>query len=162
MLSPISPPPFITLTEARAIFLSRPSVTCPLCSRTLDIRPIQLISKCLRAKLATGLLSTHQHCSQPWSEKLLFAWAKINGEMHNWSEMMRMWNWEFSLKEDISIDALLKRSGTIIEEEAQRILGKGWGRLLNWLLHSWTLRCCGYLHKIKLAKILALMAKMIF
>lgn len=59
---------FITLTEATAIFLSRPSVTCPLCSRILDFRFIQLILKCDSDELFTRLLTIHHHCSQPWSE----------------------------------------------------------------------------------------------
>lgn len=76
LLSPSSP--FITVAETSTIFLSRPSMTCPLCSRILDLRFNQLILKCASDVLFARFQTRHHHCSQLWSEKPLIAGVVVN------------------------------------------------------------------------------------
>lgn len=76
LLSPSSP--FITVAETSTIFLSRPSMTCPLYSRILDLRFNQLILKCASDVLFSRFQTRHHHCSQLWSEKPLIAGEVVN------------------------------------------------------------------------------------
>lgn len=68
----------VALAETTAIFLSRPSMTCPLCSRRLDLRFNQLILKCASDVLFARFQTRHHHYSQLWSEKPLIAGGVVN------------------------------------------------------------------------------------
>lgn len=68
----------ITLADTTAIFLSRPSLTCPLCSCRWDLRFSQLILKCASDVLFARFQTRHHHSSQLWSVKPLIAGGVVN------------------------------------------------------------------------------------
>lgn len=68
----------IALADTTAIFLSRPSMTCPLCSRRWDLRFNQLILKCASDVLFARFQTRHHHSSQLWSVKPLIAGGVVN------------------------------------------------------------------------------------